>query len=57
MPAGKATVANAPYPRTAASGRQEDVYKRQVLLGVASNAQNLDNSVLMVTQLLYSGKV
>ena len=32
-------------------------YSGAVLLGVASNAQNLDNSVLMVTQLLYSGKV
>ena len=32
-------------------------YSGAVLLGVASNAQNLDNSVLMVTQLLYRGKV
>ena len=32
-------------------------YSGAVLLGVASNAQNLDHSVLMVTQLLYSGKV
>ena len=31
-------------------------YSGAVLLGVASNAQNLDNSVLMVTQLLYRGK-